>query len=156
MQHLLKRATKWYMEARHQAQRRKSRWNLILIPLCGGAWLVGWYALFRLVWIFHTTLYPEHALRDFWHEGISFKSFVSSFLMVFAIAPAALSIGSMVGNLLAYAIPPARRTFDAESKGYPGTSFPEGMRFLWKVTAWALPLGLLVALIGGYTLKSLR
>ena len=80
MREIVQRAHRWYAGARHRAQRRRSRWNLILVPLGLAGWLGVWYWLFRLVWAFHVTLYPQHKLRDFWREGVSLSSFMLSFL----------------------------------------------------------------------------
>jgi hypothetical protein len=48
--------------------------------------------------------------------------------MMFSIAPAAMALGFMLGNILIWLIRPARRVLDAEAKGYLGTSFVESMR----------------------------
>jgi hypothetical protein len=150
------RIADFYVNARRRAQRRKSPWNILLFPLCFGSWLVCWYVLFLLVWKFHTAIYPEHQLVEFWPRGISMLNFILSFLMTFSIAPAALAFGFMLGNILIWLIPPARRVLDAEARGYPGTSFAESMRGLLKICLWALPIGFAVALTAAYLLTSLR
>jgi len=76
-----------YAAARIRSGRRRSAWNLILIPLGLAGWLGAWYGLFRIVWAFHRLLYPQHAFHDFWREGISFVSFVPSFFMLFGPVP---------------------------------------------------------------------
>ena len=146
----------YYAGAQQRAQRRKSAWNLILIPLGGVAVIGVWYTFFRLVWLFHVTIYPDHQLQDFWQKGISFGSFVPSFLMVFAPAPAALIVGFMTGNLFGWLVSPARRAFQAEASDHPNMSFPATMRGLWKVSIWAVIFGLLIALVASAFLKSLR
>jgi hypothetical protein len=156
MQNLAQKAAAYYAEARQRAKRRKSAWNALLLPFCFGAWLGVWFALFRLVWLFHLTLYPQHQLRDFWQEGISLRSFVPSFLMVFSLMPGAMVVGFMLGNLFFWLIKPVRRIFDAEARGYPGTSFRDSMRRLFKVGVWALPIGLVIALTSACFLRSLR
>jgi hypothetical protein len=106
--------------------------------------------------MFHTLLYPNHELREFWRDGISFRAFVPSFLMVFAQTPGSIAAGLMLGDLLARLIPPARRAFDAEAQGFPGTSFQSAMRDLFGVLVWTLPIGLAIALAAAYSLESLR
>jgi len=101
-------------------------------------------------------MYPQHQLQDFWQQGISFGSFVSSFLMVFALVPAALTIGFMIGNFFAWLISPARRVFQTEASNYPSARFQPTMRVLWKTSIWAVVLGLLIALVASVFLKSLR
>jgi hypothetical protein len=117
---------------------------------------VCWYALFQLVWKFHTAIYPEHQFAEFWRPGISMANFMLSFLMMFSVTPAALALGFMLGNILIWLIPPARRVLDVEAIGYPGTSFVESMRGLSKICLWALPIGFAVALTAAYLLNSLR
>jgi hypothetical protein len=139
----------FYVNAKRGAQRRESAWNFLLFSLCFGGWLVCWYVLFQLVWTFHTAIYPEHQLTEFWPRGISAAGFVLSFLMMFSIAPAAMALGFMLGNILIWLIPLARRVLDAEARRYPGTSFAESMRGLFKICLWALPIGFAVALTLG-------
>jgi hypothetical protein len=115
-----------------------------------------WYVFFKRVWMFHTTLYPAHQLKNFWGDGISFRSFVPSFFMVVAVMPGSFVLGFMLGNLLFWLIPSARRVFDAEASGYPGTSFREAMSALVKLCVWTLLPGLLVAFACAYLLKSLK
>jgi hypothetical protein len=150
------RISDFYRDARRRAQRRKSAWNILLFPLCFGGFLVCWYVLFRLVWKFHAAIYPEHQFAEFWRPGISTANFILSFLMMFSITPAAVALGFTLGNVLIWLIPPARRVLDAEAKGYPGISFVETMRGLFKICLWALPIGFAVAFTAAYLLNSLR
>lgn len=142
--------------ARIRARRRKSAWNLLLIPL----WLVGflssWYGMFRIVWAFHQAIYPQHAFRDFWQDGIGFVSFVPSFLMVFGPFPGSLCIGFVFANCVAWLIPPARRKLDAEAASFPELGFRESNATLVKWGMWLVPCGLVLALLAASLLKSLR
>jgi hypothetical protein len=156
MRNFAHRAAKYYGEARQRAQRRKSPWNVLLILLCLGSAIGIWYALFRLVWLFHIAYYPQHQLREFWQEGISFRSFVPSFLMVFALIPVALIAGFMLGNSLLWLIAPIRRIFETEARDHPGTSFRASMRGLFKFGVWVFPIGLAIAFLAAYFLSSLR
>lgn len=156
MLNLVEKSATYYADARHRATRRKSPWNLILIPLCAGSAIAIGYALFRLVWRFHVAFYPDHQLPGFWQKGISFNSFVPSVLMVFALAPGSIALGFMLGNFLAWLILPARRVFDAEARDFPGTSFRDSMGGLFRMALWTVPGGLAIALAAAYFLKSLR
>lgn len=156
MSNLVRKLIGSYAAARRRSQRRRSAWNALLIPLCFGVWLSVWYALFRLVWFFHVVLYPAHELHDFWQSGISFRSFVPSFLMVFSLMPGAIVLGLMLGNVLFWLIPPARRAFEAEARCHPGTSFRDSMRILFQVAVYLLPVGLALALAAACFLTSLR
>ena len=151
-----KGAAEYYAGARQRAKRRKSAWNALLIPFCFGSWLAIWFGLFKAVWLFHVYIYPEHQLHDFWKEGITLRSFVPSFLMVFALTPGALISGFMLGNALLWMITPIRRIFEAEAQDYPGTSFRASMRGLFKFWIWIFPLGLAVAFLAAFFLRSLR
>jgi hypothetical protein len=76
--------------------------------------------------------------------------------MVFSLAPGSVAVGFMLGNLLAWLIPPARHAFEAEARGFPGTSFRASMQGLFKLMVWTVPSGLAVALTAAYFLKALR
>lgn len=156
MRNFARKAAEYYAGARHRAQRRRSAWNALLIPFCLAAWFLVWYALFRAVWLFHVAIYPEHQLREFWQSGISFRSFVPSFLMVFSLMPGAIVLGLMVGNLVFWLIPRARRVFEAEARNYFGTNFRDTMGGLFMISLWVLPIGLVVAFAAACFLKSLR
>lgn len=149
-------SVEWYAGALIRAQRRRSPWNLVLIPLTLAGWFGAWYVLFRVVWAFHVTLYPQHAFRDFWPKGISFTSFVLSFLMLFAVAPGAMIVGFIFANGLTWLIPPARRVLDREAVGYPGTGFREATGALLKLAVWIVPAGLIIALIAAFVLRTLK
>lgn len=143
--------------ARQRAQRRKSPWNLILIPLVvlgvGGSG----YFLFRAMWGFHTWLYPAHVgrLSEFWGKNISAASFVSSFLLAVPLFFAALPIGMILANLVAWTIPPARSIFVREAEGIVGASFPEAMSDLLKVALIVVPISLVLSTVGAVTLRHL-
>jgi hypothetical protein len=146
----------WLTEARQRAQRRRSPWNLLLIPLSLAFWLGIWYGLFRLVWAFHITLYPRHDLQNFWLEGTSWSSFVPSFTMVFALMPGSICLGLVLANCTAWIFTPARRLFEEESIGTNGASFREANKALLILSAWTVPTGLIGALLAAWKLVSLK
>ncbi len=148
--------SEYYSAARLRARWRRSPWNLILIPLSLAGWLGSWYGLFRPVWAFNVWLYPDHLFSNFWKEGISFSSFALSFLMFFGPAPGALCLGLVIANCVSWLLPPARRVFDAEAAGYPGTSFGESNKALLGLALRLVPTGFVVALIAAGFLKSLK
>ena len=156
MRELMKPIVSWYTEARQRAQRRKSLWNLILIPLSLAFWFGVWYGLFRLVWAFHITFYPQHNLQNFWPEGASLPSFVPSFLMVFALMPGSICLGLALANCIVWIVTPARRAFEAESIGYKSVSFREATSALLILAAWTVSTGLVIALIAAWALVSLK
>jgi hypothetical protein len=156
VRHIAQRVNEWFSGARYRARRRKSAWNLILVPFAFISGIATWYGLFRVVWAFHLAFYPEHRLQDFWREGISFASFVPSFLMVFGLAPGAICAGFVLANCAAWFIPPARRALDLEAVGYPGAGFRDANSTLLKIGAWSLCAGVLIAMAAAYTLGSLK
>jgi len=152
----VERANAFFARVNSRAQRRKSRWNLLLFALCFAGWLAVWFLLFRAVWLFHVWLYPDHLLRNFWGRGIRFASFVPSFLMLFGLAPAALVAGMLLANCVVWTIPPARHAFKAESAGFPEESFAAANLGLLRIAKWFFPLGIIVSLLGASLLISLR
>jgi hypothetical protein len=112
--------------------------------------------LFAVVWSFHKTVYPDHEFRYFGDRLSTFATIVPTFLMVFAIFPGAIGLGFVTANIIMWLIPPARRAFEAEAQGHPGTSFKDAMKSLGKFTAWALSGGLVIALVAAWSLSSLR
>jgi hypothetical protein len=106
--------------------------------------------------MFHTAIYPAHQFRDFWQAGIGSRSFILSFLMVFSLVPAAIIIGFLLTNSVFWLIKPVRQVFETEARSYESTSFRNSMRPLLKACAWALPIGVGVALTAACFLKSLR
>jgi hypothetical protein len=158
MRYIAQKAAGYYAGARTRAKRRKSAWNAVFIPVCFAAWLSIWYALFRVIWWFHSSLYPEHRLQDFLGGSatISFRSFVCGFLMMFGPLPGAIVIAFMLGNTFFWLISPVRRIFDDEARGYPGASFRDSMQALLKIGTWVLPIGVFLAIVGAFFLKSLR
>jgi len=156
MRNVLDKVNEYFVRARNRAQRRKSIWDFLLILICLGIAFALWFGLFKLVWLFHVGVYPTHEFKRFWNDGVSIKGFVLSFLMVFGIMPGALSLGFILGNFFFWLVPFAKRTFEAEARGYPGTRFSEATRGLLKVCIWTLPSGLLISFLAAFYLNSLK
>jgi len=148
----------YYERARQRAQRRRSPWNLLLIPLVIGSTGLTTYSLFRAMWQVHTMIYPDHAgrLGEFWGKGIGFRTFVSSFLLAMPLLFAALPLGMIVANGLAWCIGPARRAFNREAEGVKWASFRQSVSGLAIVAAVVVPLCLLLSFIGAVTLQNLE
>lgn len=141
-----------------RAQRRRSPWNLLLIPfftLGGGG---SAYLLFQAMWRIHLLFYPEHAGRvtEFWRSGLSFRSFVSSFLLLMPLLFASVPIGLILANALAWCVSPARRAFEREAEGVKWASFRQSMHGLWLMARLVVPACFLLSFIGAATLKNLR
>ena len=144
--------------ARQRAQRRKSAWNLILIPLGFGGIAGTTYVLFRIMWQVHVAIYPAHAgrLSEFWGQDISFGSFFSSFLLLIPLFFAAIPVGLILTNMIAWLIPPARRTFAREAEGVVGASFADATSELAKIALIIVPICLAISSVGAATLRDLQ
>jgi len=59
-----------------------------------------------------------------------------------------LPVAMILANVFVAVIPQAKRAFDDEAHGIPGSDFFSSNRGLLKVTAIMTPLGLLIAFIG--------
>ena len=140
-----------------QGSQHRSLWQPVFVLFCLGSWLVISFGLFRLIWFFHTKMYPSHELHDFWGENISTRSFIPSFLMVFAPIPGAMGVAFLSCSILAwFVLPPMRRIFQTASPEQPGMVFWRAIRRLSKFALAAFSLGMLLALLAASLLKSLR
>jgi len=156
MQNPIKRMLKYYGEARQRAGRRRSPWNAFLLLLSMATWFGTVYMLFRLVWLFHTTLYPEHQLSDFGRAGSSFHNGGLSLLMIVSLVPGSGATAFIIVNSLFWLFPWPRKVFEDEAKNHPGTDFRNAIRKLFKMWIWTFPTGLAISLLAAYLLKSLR
>lgn len=151
--------TPGYLGRAHQrAQRRRSPWNLILIPLSISGMGGFTYLMFQMMWKVHTTIHPDHAgkLSEFWGKGISFTSFISSFLLMMPLLFASIPLGLMLANCIAWCILPARRAFNREAENVKWASFRESMQGLWAFAKFLVPICLLLSLVGAITLNNLK
>jgi hypothetical protein len=110
------------------------------------------------MWRIHTLFFPAHAgrLSEFWQKGISFSSFVSSFILLMPLLVASVPLGMILANGVAWCIRPARRAFDHEAQGVKWASFPEAMGLLWRLSLIVVPICLVLSFVGAATLKNLR
>lgn len=142
--------------ARKRAQRRKSLWNLILIPLCVIGIAGVSFLLFMIMWQVHIVIHPEHAGRMeafFSEKGSSVISKIATIFFTLPLFFAAMPLGLMFGNCVAWLVGPARRAFDREAKGVKGASFREAMHGLWDVTKVFVPACLILSFIAAILLK---
>jgi len=119
------REGKWRENSRKRAQRRKSKWNLLLplfhLPL---------WALFALLLIggassLHRILYAG-ASPLFASGPLS----ANDALVAFPAVIAALCPAFIVTNFLVYLIPPARRAMESEDRGHSGVDYTSSQRAL--------------------------
>ena len=98
-------------EARTRARRRKSRWNLLLIPAVLVPTAVLWASGMLVAEQVHMRYFPEESLAN--GEG--------PWIVIAAIAPlfAAIPVGMLVGNFTVHRIEAARAALDREASSDP-------------------------------------
>jgi hypothetical protein len=136
-----------------RAARRKSRWNLLLIPiaLCSIVF-VAWLSL-RLVWVLRNFIVSDRA--------VPFSTLIrqqSSGLapLLFFIPPlfASIPIGLFVTNAIVWCIAPARRALDREATGVWHASFTDAQKDLGLMTLCISCPALAISLIGALLLRA--
>lgn len=136
--------------ARARAQRRRSPWNLVLIPLAIGGVGATWYAFLVLLAAVRNLVVPEHSatLGELSRcEGMfPIVFFVSSFV-------AAIPVGLVLGNSLAWCVASARRTFEKEAQGVWHASYSDVQRDLLVIAVYSVPPALLLAFGGGVLMR---
>lgn len=131
----------YYDDARARARRRKSPWNLLLIPAIVLPIALLWRLAFALGGYVHLALYPGQTWRSHSHGLGAILAAVAPF---FATIPTAL----YMGNIIVCMIPAARRTFDREAIGYPGTDFRSSQQRLLVMIRYIVPPALLLTVVG--------
>lgn len=124
-----------------RATRRKSKWNLLLIPFAVGGTALSWYGLVEPLLGFRSRFFPTEAFltNGTWLGNI-----------VLYVAPFFPSIcaGLLVANFALWIIPPARRALDAEARGVAGTDFKSSNLALAKGLVLTSVLMLPIAAVG--------
>jgi hypothetical protein len=140
-----------------RAKRRKSLWNLILIPFTIVYMFLLTKYFFLIMWNVHTIIYPQHSdmLSGFWNEGISLSAFIPSFLLSAPLFFAAIPLSLIFTNVSVWFIVPLRKIFEKETQGFKGTSFKDSMKILLKISYITVPICLISSLIGAVLLKNL-
>src|SRR5262245_5054156 len=128
-------------EARIRAARRKSAWNLLLIPCYAVPW-------FLLIFVSVVALGRLYAVV---HAGSSFRVLpdtVGGILMAVGSLLAWLGPSMILANHIVSAVPAARRALDREAVMVPGTDRPSANRGLLKISRFLVPGGAFLALVG--------
>jgi len=122
-------------------RRRRSAWNLLLIP----CYVIPWFLLVMGSVIALGDLYLAR------HPGVQFRVLPDTIGAIF------MGIGSLLAwfgpsmitaNLLVSAVPAARRALDREAAGLPGSDRVAANRGLLKVSLLLTPVGAAIALLG--------
>ena len=130
--------------ARARAKRRRSPWNLLLIPAVVGPWLLLSWSSSVALGKLHGALHPER-------EFVMLPQGLSGILMAVAPLFAWLAPSMAVGNLLVAAVGPVKRILDVEAKSVPGHDLTSSNRSLLRLSRVMTPVALLVGVIGACT-----
>jgi len=131
----------YIVDGRTRAGRRRSLWNLLLIP----CYLVPWFLLILASLVALGRLYSRvHAVGGF---GVV-PDTVGGILMAVGSLFAWLGPAMILANLLVATVPPARRALDREAAAVPGTDRPAANRSLLRLSRYLTPAGVAIALTG--------
>ena len=133
-------------DARNRAARRRSLWNLLLIP----CYVVPWFALVLASAAALGRVYASiHAVGHDW----IFPDSVGGVLMAVGLLLTWLGPAMIIANLLVSAVPPARRALDLEASAAAGTDRPAANRGLMRLSFYLTPVGVGLALAGVFILQ---
>ena len=127
-------------QARARARRRKSRWNLLLIPAVVVPLFVIWAGSVASAEFVHECLYHGQSLRTARGVGPVLTT-VGPFF-------GALPLAMLIGNYLIHLISPAHQALDAEASAHPRTSYRPAQAWLLKMAAFLVPLSVVATLFG--------
>ena len=122
-----------------RAKRRKSGWNLLLLPAVLLPLAAIWAGLCVTADVLHMHLYPGESLRT--AKGV--WPILATLAPFFAAVPLAM----LLGNVLVWLVPPARRALDLEATPHPGTSFRASQAMLSKLALYMAPLSIAASLV---------
>ena len=127
-------------EARNRAKRRKSAWNLLLIPA----------VLFPLVAIWGSLLFGFESIHSAYYPGQSLRNGSGAAVVVTTVFPlfAAIPLGMFIGNGLVWLIPAARRKIAAEANRSSAADFVASQKVLLRASVLILAVSLGFSLIG--------
>jgi len=127
--------------ARTRAARRRSLWNLLLIPF----YAVPWFLLVFTSLVALGGLYRRvHAIDNF----VIVPDTIGGILMAVGALFAWLGPAMILANLLVATVPKARRALDEEAARVPGADRASSNRSLLKLTCYVTPAGGALALVG--------
>ena len=128
-------------DARTRAGRRRSRWNLLLIPC---------YILPWLLLVFGSALEfgRLHALIHATGPVGVVPDTIGGLLIAVGSLFGWLGPSMIIANQLVSTVPAARHALDREATSVPGTDRRSANRALFRMSRVLMPVGLLVALAG--------
>lgn len=134
-------------EAQQRARRRRSPWNLLLIPAVVASLGLLWWFFVALLQVAHGNLYLGQDLA-------STPRGVGPILTTLSPLFAAIPLGLVFGNALVWLVPPAQRALESEAMLVPGAGFQSTQRVLLRASTLMVPIALALGILG--TLMSWR
>ncbi len=122
-----------------RAKRRKSGWNLLLLPAVLIPLVAVWAGLCGTANVMHMHLFPGESLRTAKGAWPILATLASFF--------AALPLAMLVGNLVVWLIPSARHALNSETIAHPGTSFRASQAALIRLALYMSPFSIAVSLV---------
>jgi len=131
---------RFFEEARSRAKRRKSAWNLLLIPAVFFPLAMIWGLLIFGFEFLHSAYYPAQSLRN----GRGVAVVATAVCSLFAAIP----VGMLVGNWVVWLFPTARRKIDTEVSTTSAGDFVSSQKVLLRLSAVVVPISLGLSAIG--------
>ena len=130
----------FFEEARNRGKRRKSAWNLLLIPAVLLPLVAVWGSLVFGFESIHSAYYPGQSLRN--GSGVA--------VVATTVGPlfAAIPLGMLIGNALVWLVPAARRRIDAEADRSSAAGFVSSQKALFRASVPILAVSLGFSLTG--------
>ena len=130
-------------KADNRVKRRKSLWNLILVPLmiiCVGS---VYFLFWKLAANFQNSLIPNNVI--FW----SYTRIGSIFMFIPLFFPS-IPLGLMFANFIAWCIAPARKAFNREAQGDKHVSFRNTTKYLFYCSMVLMWITFPVSFVGAH------
>jgi hypothetical protein len=146
------RADGYLSRAKARARRRKSAWNLILIPLALvgiglSHFLLVWFLVGARNWVLAERAVPLDELVTMDCPGIA------PILLFVIPLVGAIPLGLFFTNGVAWCIPPARRAFDKGAQGVWHASFREAQLDILLLARYLVSASVVLGLIGAFLLQ---
>jgi hypothetical protein len=127
--------------ANARAGRRRSPWNLLLLPAAICPFAALWYVTARVLETLYTLCHNTPS-STFLPDG------VAGVLMALGPLFAWFAPAMIIANCLAWLVPAARRTFEQEAAPFPGVTFRSANAGFFKIAVFMTPVGLALGTIG--------
>ncbi len=138
---IIDKINKYHQDAHKRAQRRKSSWNLLLIPVMVLPTAVIWFVCLYGVGALHMHFYPG---QNFYNQPEGIGPILASLASLFAAFP----LGMIIGNWIVYKMHFVRRVLDKEAQSAPDVSYGKAQVQLLKLSGILVPVCLVIALGG--------